>query len=317
MPSVLQPNIFDDGNGPRLVTATAYAHPASLPFASSLPGRASTVVWYPLDTALIDAASASDTAAALRKFTAISQSVGTSAGGIGILSLRFSADVTAAIELALAQEAATAGVIAMVIAGPIGVAAAVLILGCRLIMERRRSSLRLLSARGSSTGQLRGMLGLEGVFVGLVPAALGAAIAATGGALLFGAVLGPAAFVPALLIGLAPLVILAVLAPQAAERQARADLGRRGSRTRLIVEGVVVALAGRRRRTAVPARIRGGRHRPAAGGDPAAALARGLPGDPARLPGAAARDLRPLAALVRRRPRSSGRREPCASPRSG
>ncbi len=38
-----------------------------------LPGRASTVVWYPLDTALIDAASASDTAAALRKFTAISQ----------------------------------------------------------------------------------------------------------------------------------------------------------------------------------------------------------------------------------------------------
>lgn len=244
VPSVLQPNIFDDGNGPRLVTATAYAHPASLPFASSLPGRASTVVWYPLDTALIDAASASDTAAALRKFTAISQSVGTSAGGIGILSLRFSADVTAAIELALAQEAATAGVIAMVIAGPIGVAAAVLILGCRLIMERRRSSLRLLSARGSSTGQLRGMLGLEGVFVGLVPAALGAAIAATGGALLFGAVLGPAAFVPALLIGLAPLVILAVLAPQAAERQARADLGRRGSRTRLIVEGVVVALAG-------------------------------------------------------------------------
>ncbi len=81
---------------------------------------------------------------------------------MGILSLRFSADVTAAIELALAQEAATAGVIAMVIAGPIGVAAAVLILGCRLIMERRRSSLRLLSARGSSTGQLRGMLGLEG-----------------------------------------------------------------------------------------------------------------------------------------------------------
>lgn len=245
VPSALTPNVFDDGNSPRKVTGMAFAHPASLPASFGLQGSTfDTAVWYPLDTAQIDAASASETAAALRKFTAVSQTVGTSAGGVGILSLRFSADVTAAIELALAQEAATAGVIAMVVAGPIGVAAAVLILGCRLILERRRPSLRLLSARGAATGQLRGMLGLEGVVVGLVPAAAGAVIAVVGGAVLFGAALGAVGFVPALIIGLAPLAILAVLAPQAAERQARTDLGRRGSRIRLIIEGVVVVLAG-------------------------------------------------------------------------
>lgn len=244
VPSVLEPNIFDDGNAPRKVTPTAFAHAASLPFTSALPAaQPSTVVWYPLDAARIDATAAPEVAAALRKFTAVSQTVGTTAGGIGILSLRFSADVTAAIELALAQEAATAGVIAMVIAGPIGVAAAVLILGCRLILERRRPSLRLLSARGSSTGQLRGLLGLEGVFVGALPAAVGAAIVATAGAVLFGAPIGTLSFAPALLIGLAPVIVLVVLAASAAERQSRADLGRGGSRARVIVEGVVVMLA--------------------------------------------------------------------------
>ena len=245
VPSALTPNVFDDGNAPRKVTGMAFAHPASLPAAFGLPGSTfDTAVWYPVDAARIDAASASDTAAALRKFTAVSQTVGTSAGGIGILSLRFSADVTAAIELALAQEAATAGVIAMIVAGPIGVAAAVLILGCRLILERRRPSLRLLSARGAATGQLRGMLGLEGAVVGLVPAVLGATLAVVGGALLFGAAPAAVGLVPVLVIGFAPLAILAVLAPQAAERQARADLGRRGSRIRVIAEGVVVVLAG-------------------------------------------------------------------------
>jgi len=243
VPSVLEPNIFDDGNGPRKVTGTAYAHPASLAAIGGLTGQQSTRVWYPLDTARIDASSASEVSAALRKFTAVAQPVGTQAGGTGILSLRFGADVTSAIDLALAQEAATAGVIAMIVAGPIGVAAAVLLLGCRLILERRRSSLRLLSARGASTGQLRGMLGLEGFFVGVVPAALGAAVAAIGGAVLFGVVLPWPAFLPAVILGVAPPVILAIFASSAAERQARTDLGRRASRTRVIVEVVVVALA--------------------------------------------------------------------------
>jgi putative ABC transport system permease protein len=243
VPSVLQPNIFDDGNGPRRVTGTAFANPAALPAGYALAGQQTTTVWYPFDVASIDASAAEATAAALRKFTSVSHTVGTQAQGFGILSLRFTADVTVAIELALAQAAATASVIAMVIAGPIGVAVAVLILGCRLILDRRRPSLRLLSARGASTAQLRRLLGLEGAVVGVVPAALGAGIAVAGGMLLLGVPPSPTSFVPAVLLGLSPLGVLAMFAASAAERQARTDLGRRGSRIRLIVEAVVVVLA--------------------------------------------------------------------------
>ena len=244
-----------------------------------------------------------------------SRTVGTSAGGVGILSLRFNADVTAAIELALAQEAATAGVIAMVIAGPIGVAAAVLILGCRLIMERRRSSLRLLSARGSSTGQLRGMLGLEGVFVGLVPASVGRRPSSTrqrccsarrrrrrvrpGTAHGSGSARHPRG-------------------PRAAGRRApdACRPGAPGITPRLIVEGVVVALAG----VAVALLFLRGY---GAGVDPLQAATPLLLSLVACLVTLRVYPV-PLAAVVSRRargrpasPRSSGRREPCASPRSG
>lgn len=243
VPSVLKPNIFDDGNRPRTVTGTGYADPASLPIAFSLPGRQETTVWFPFDTSSIDAACAPETAAALRKLTATSHTIGSSADGVGILSLRFTADVTATIEQALAQQAATAGLIAMIVAGPIGVAAAVLVLGCRLVLERRRAALRLLSARGASNGQLRGLLGTEGVLLGVVPAVVGAAAAWAIGSIAWAAAFTPATLMPALILALATPVILALLAGAASERPARADLGRRGSRVRLIAEGVVFVLA--------------------------------------------------------------------------
>lgn len=243
VPSSLTPRVFDDGNAPRTVTGMAFAHPASL-IARGLVGKYTTSVWYPFDVGRIDADTAERTVAALNRLTAVSNTIASSTEGLGILSLRFEADVTAEIELALAQGASTAGVIAMLVAGPVGVAAAVLVLGCRLILESRRPSLRLLSARGASLGQLRGLLGGEGALVGAVPAVLGAAAAAGGGILLFGVAPGPLAFLPAVLLALAPIVILVVLAPSVAERQVRTDLGRRGSRLRLIAEGVVAGLAG-------------------------------------------------------------------------
>ena len=167
--SVLEPFVFDDGNQPRRVTGTAYAHPASL-VSEGLSEEWSTLVWYPTDTERIDGGNAEDAVAALNKLTAVSHTIGTMADGPGLLSLGFDADITATIENALAQQRATAGVIAMLLAGPVGVAAAVLVLGCRLILEGRRSSLRLLSARGASLGQLRGLLATEGALVGVAPA---------------------------------------------------------------------------------------------------------------------------------------------------
>jgi len=242
VPSVLTPKVFDDGNSARKLTGTAFAHPASL-VSEGLIGAYSTEVWYPTDADAISRDDAEQTVAALNRLTAVSHTIATSDGGPGILSVRFDADITGEIELALAQEASTAAVIAMLVAGPVGVAAAVLVLGCRLILEGRRPSLRLLSARGASIGQLRGLLAVEGAIAGAVPALLGAVAVAVLGVLLFGAAPTVAGFVPAALLALAPIAILIVLAPSAAERQTRADLGTRGSRLRLITEGVVAGLA--------------------------------------------------------------------------
>ncbi len=242
MPSVLTPKVFDDGNGPRKLTGTVYAHPASL-VSEGFENRYSTLVWYPTDADAIGRDDAEQAVTALNRFTAVSHTIATSDGGPGILSLRFDADITGEIELALAQEASTAAVMAMLVAGPIGVAAAVLVLGCRLILEERRPSLRLLSARGASLGQLRGLLAVEGAIAGAVPALLGAVVVTVAGALLFGASPTAIGIVATLLLALAPIAILVALAPSVAERQTRADLGARGSRLRLIAEGVIAGLA--------------------------------------------------------------------------
>ncbi|MFC0198740.1 ABC transporter permease, partial [Microbacterium arthrosphaerae] len=240
--SVLEPFVFDDGNQPRRVTGTAYAHPASL-VSYGLGGKRSTLVWYPTDTARIDGDNAEEAVAALNRLTAVSHPIGTMDQGPGLLSLAFDADITGTIQSALGQQRSTAGVIAMLVAGPVGVAAAVLVLGCRLILEGRRPGLRLLSARGASVGQLRGLLATEGVLVGVVPALIGSAAAIAGGALVFGLAPSAAGIATALVAGLSPVVILFVLAPTVAERQARADLGRRGSRMRVIAEAVIAGLA--------------------------------------------------------------------------
>lgn len=241
--SVLEPFVFDDGDQPRRVTATAYAHPASLVAIGTLRDERSTLLWYPVDTDRIDGDNAEATVAALNKLAAVSHTIGAMADGPGLLSLGFDADITATIESALAQQRSTAGVIAMLVAGPVGVAVAVLLLGCRLILEGRRPSLRLLSGRGASLGQLRGLLAAEGALVGVIPALVGIAAATVIASVWFGSAPNAAGVASAVLAGLAPAAILFVLAPSVAERQARADLGRRGSRLRLITEGVVVGLA--------------------------------------------------------------------------
>jgi putative ABC transport system permease protein len=159
------------------------------------------------------------------------------------VSLRFSADASATIERALAQQAATTGLIAMIVSGPIGVAVAVLVLGCRLVLERRRSALRLLSARGAAPGQLRFLLGLEGLMLGLAPALLGAGIGIAIALRASGSPPAPGVIAAAVLLGFAPPGVLAALAGSDAERPARTDLGRRGPRIRLVAEGIVAVLA--------------------------------------------------------------------------
>src|SRR5699024_8742486 len=129
-------------------------------------------------------------------------------------------------------------VLAMVAAGPIGVALAILALASRVVVARREITLALAHARGASSLQLRGLLGAEGALVGLPVAALGAAVATV-------AIPGPVQigdYWLATVAGLAPgLLVAAARLPHL--RAPRGGLAlRSASRWRRVAEGAVAAL---------------------------------------------------------------------------
>ena len=156
------------------------------------------------------------------------------------VSLRFATSLTAALDdfLARAQPANT--LFAILVAGPIGVALAVLVLGVRLALGRRREALALMASRGASPLRLRSGLAVEGAIVSVPTAALGVVVAfaltpesdLVGPPLAFGA-----------LCALAPPVILAIVAGALGPRD---DVGaERSARRRWgwVVEVIVVGLA--------------------------------------------------------------------------
>lgn len=236
-PSVLEPQLFDDGNLTPEYTGVAYVNPLSI-FTGG--GSQRTTVWFPLDVGVLDVGEASQILPALRTVTDAIQFIpSTEPGGRG-LSLGFHSDLEPAIDSALSRSATITALLALVASGPLGVALAVLTLGARAVVERRRPALALTFARGASGFQRRGALALEGAVIGLLPALAATALAAVVLPQSVGVigVVGPA------LLGLAPAVILAALASPTTLRAERSDVGSPGrGRVRWIVEATAVLLA--------------------------------------------------------------------------
>ncbi|USQ80319.1 ABC transporter permease [Ornithinimicrobium faecis] len=152
----------------------------------------------------------------------------------------FGTEVLSTFEGLSQQQRATASILAVVAAGPIGVALAVFALAARLITSRRQPALALATARGGSSAQVRGAMLLEGLALGLPAAVLGHYAAN----LVNANASGWTEWVPVALIGLAPAVLLAATA-STASRSSRSDLSSKGaSRLRVLVEVVVLVLAG-------------------------------------------------------------------------
>lgn len=243
---VLEPSPGTNPDGVPYVRTVAMASPEIFSYLVWLNSGVVTEAWYPLNPDAVTADGAAELLADLRGFTSTTHQI---AGGYGgQLPLIFQTGLIPVLESALAQNAALVSVLSMLVAGPIGVALAVLVLGCRLMHENRRSALDLLQARGAAGGQLRGVLGWEGLVAGVVPAAVGAAIgAALATALLRGVTFPAPATAPGLLIaplalGLVPVVVGATTATRSRGRE-RADAPTRRSRWRPVVEIAVVALA--------------------------------------------------------------------------
>ncbi|MFF2053911.1 FtsX-like permease family protein [Leifsonia sp. NPDC058194] len=155
-------------------------------------------------------------------------------------ALRFSTSLDRTLDdyVTRAQPANT--LFAILAAGPLGVALAVLVLGVRLLLGRRREALALLAARGASPARLRLGLAVDTALVSVPAAAAGfiAALLLTPGVDAVAVPLGLAA-----VCAVAPPVICAVAAGRLGPRD---DLrGERTARRRWgwVVEVLVVGLA--------------------------------------------------------------------------
>ncbi len=232
---------FFDGNVGTTARAAAYLAPGN---PGSFPSDSRQFrMWFPLAAADVPGDQVGELTAQLNGLTAAETTV--TAGPapqdalVPELSVRFSSEVFDTLTDLVTAQRATASVLAVVVAGPVGVALAVFALGARLVVQRRRSALALTLARGGSERQVRTVLAAEGAALGLPAAALGYA----GAALVLPGSTGWGEGVLALLVALVPAAALALSPTSSGLRQERSDLGTTGSRVRWIVEVAVLALA--------------------------------------------------------------------------
>jgi putative ABC transport system permease protein len=256
-PVALQPGFFDDGDRRRELTSAVYVDAGSIPDLVRLLALSSTSTvgdqsqifnprtrtWFPVDGATLDHRDGAPLLAAIRAVS--SGPVGIADGGAPdrfaaapFTELRFSStQLPDVVARTVGQQSASAALIALVAAGPLGAAAAALALGSRLVADRRRPGLALARARGASPTQARMVLVAEGLLLGVPAAVAGLAVAqavipAAGGWLI------------PLLVGLAPVVFLLAVPLPDGLRQDRHDLDvRSGSRHRWVVEVLIVAAA--------------------------------------------------------------------------
>lgn len=239
-PSTLDPLVDDDGNTTPTITGTAYVEPTSIGTLISVIDQLHTTIWYPFVSEDLEVIEASAMLPQLRQFTSMSHSLGTNSATLcDAITLR--TEVTGVIETALARAGSTNAVLAMMAAGPLGVSIAVLVLGARLVIERRRPALALATARGASATQVRAVMALEGLLLGLPAAALGILFAT----ILIPARVGADGLAIPIAIGLAPAVMFALAATATGSGRARTDMDptARG-RFRWMLELLVIGIAG-------------------------------------------------------------------------
>jgi putative ABC transport system permease protein len=242
--SALTPSVVDNGLAPPVITGVVFVDPGSWPALAEVSLPTIMQAWIPIEPDRVVAGETAELRGQLGEFSSAVHRLGSGefdgfvpiVGDVGFLS-----GLGDALGEAAAAAAASDAVLATIASGPIGVMIAVLVLGGRVIFERRRTGLELAAARGASTGQLRGILGLEGLVIGVPAAVLGGIV----GTLVVAADAGPGGWLLVAAFALTPAILLVAAAPAHSPlRRARADLGGAGgSRLRWIVELVVVLLA--------------------------------------------------------------------------
>ena len=214
-----------------VVRAAAFIDPLSAAFLPTPLQRSELRAWYPLIADTMTYAEVPELTDQLRRMGTLGLYLPTGE------ALIFQTGLPAALDRVTATIATATAVAALAGSAPLGALIAVLALGTRTVLDRRRASLVLASSRGASALQLRLTMLAEGALVGLPAAAVAMGAVAVAAPVPVGA----DTWLLPVLIGLALPVLFAASSPRATGE--RSDLGARGGRARGITELAVVGLA--------------------------------------------------------------------------
>ena len=219
------------GDGGFKMTAVAWVAPDQWKQLVSIVS-ATTTGWYSVDSSRLDASTVGRVQSQLARFLA-------SPPPTSQLPLHFTTNLDDTLYHYVAGAGPAQTLLLLLAAGPLGVAIAVLFLGVELLVERRRSTLALLSARGASAMRIRGTLALEALVVS-VPAA---AVATLATLTLLPGPQDALTFVLAAACAVVPAVVMAALGSSRTREERLAARGRGFVRWRWVAECIVVAAA--------------------------------------------------------------------------
>lgn len=231
LPTALTATVFDDGNRRPVATSAAWIDPGTW---DALDPPGTVVVWYPVNA---DGAAEVDVAQLLPAIRAIVASPLT-VGPAGDVRASLESGLVTALGTAVGRTEATRAILMVAAVGPVVVAFSLEVLAAALMVRRRRQQLALLAARGVPPSQLRRLLAIEGVLLGVPVSIIAAGL---------GVVLTPAdaGWMPVLLAVLAaavPAAALALALPRDLLIVGREDLDRRRRKLPIVVAQVLVVV---------------------------------------------------------------------------
>lgn len=221
-PFAVTANVFDDGDRPRSVTLTAYPPTEGN---EGIALNSALTLWYPTRLGQLSIGQAEQLAAELRRVTVSEYPMAHPAAAQDWIpafeTVRLTSELPGTLEQAVGRVRATNAVLLIAVLGPAGTALAVLVLSVQSFLRRRRPALATLRVRGAAGGQLRRIVGLQGLLVGIPGALIGLGVSRW--------VLGQWSWLAAAAAGLCALVPAIGAAAglgQASVLAARTDLGR-------------------------------------------------------------------------------------------
>ena len=244
VPVALEPSVAFSPDGSLRITGLGFADPNSWAAYVQTQPQSTMDSWFPTLPDRVRADQSAELRAAVDEFTSEAYPLGPGFGDFDFSTVgdvTFSSGLSEALESAAIAAGATDAVLATVASGPIGVMVAVLLLGARVVFERRRTGLELAAARGASDGRLRGILALEGIAIGVPAALVGGAL----GVLLVPADAGLGGWIIAAVFALTPAALLVASVPALSPlRRTRADVRAGGGvRHRWVAEATVAIIA--------------------------------------------------------------------------